>query len=465
MFEPIVFFSLNNFHGKLRRLTRRAVKILWESQGLNLHQGLPLNALRLELFEEKLKKYKPTTRRTYRYLVNKFLEGTNSLAKIVCAKKAVVLKRKPEILKEWQSIRKKSGNRKVYISFLKGWAVRAGLSPTEITIEKLKEYLSVVGPKTSVGYMVRIWNELYEKGIVPVKLPDMPKKVKKPISIPRNELPEKLLNDWENYKKFVVSSKGSRVGNHKVNEQTFKEREKCFLEYIYFLKYKYKPRINIEKYNLREIFQINKKNRLFIKKFIKYRSETVKPISIVRYLGNFFIPVISYYFGMDVSDIKQMVLKWKKKYKPHIMPAVYQQKISNINFQFLEKLPEFLLQARKKIVKKFGYKYARLTMLALLFGLILEIPLRARTLSVLQIGKNIVFEGNGWKVYLYPEDVKHAKEDDFWEFDFPSHLVPLLEEYINLRQVLVKDKQHKHLFVSAAGEKLSSHYISQLTNY
>jgi len=450
-----------------KRNLRMALKLFWKAHETSIEEPIPLVKLNWKLFEEKLKYLKSSVRRTYRYLVKKTLKKNN-----IYLSWHQNSKKSEEIIQEWKIIERRSGAK--FIGFLRNWAIKREISPKDITTEILKTFAESIPSRISPGYLTRKWNELYAKGIVPVKVKEVPKMIKQSLKLRIEELPEKLKEDWLKYKNYIVHPEGKRAGNHKVNNRSFFQREEFFLRYAFYLKNVHTPKIDFDKLTLHKAFEVDKKERIWIKSFSFYLLEKVKlkPITASHCIRNLFIPVILYYFKKDVKDLVSLKKKLKRMFKEYSMPAHYIEKIKRIDFTKLEKLPYIILEKRDSIKTLESKARARLTMIVLCTGIMTTIPFRRRTLSELKLNKNIVkiFTDDGskykWKIYLYPEDVKGARSDDFYEFDFPENLVPILEEYIEkYRPILLNGKQHDYLFVKINGDPITGHTLDGIITY
>jgi len=451
MLNGYLEYSEGESAGVLGRVESRVLRIFWGAYGVSVKHKIPISKIDVNLspFKKAIRHLSPNTQRQYKYLIRKYLKKNEVYIHIKKGKKKNLLK------KQWREIKEKA-NRKWSrsMSFIRGWAIKNGIFPSEITQDALKSFCYSSHSRNKLGYLSREWNKLYKKGIVPVKVVEIPKIKRQTIKIKIQELPAKLRKEWSKYKKYIIHPHGKRGGWHKVNNKTFEDREKSFCRYMYFLKNVLKK--PIDNISLSKVFEAKKKKKKWINAFILWIAEQNKPITVTHYIRNLFIPVLVYYFNKDIKDLILLKKEWQKKFKQYCMPERYQEIISAIDFSQFEKLYEMILLDRNKIKYREGFKYSRLTMTALLVGLLTSIPLRSRTMRVLKIDKNVARTEDGWKIYLYPEDVKGANSNDFWEFDFPKPLVTLLEEYLQIcRPRLLQGKQHKYLFVMKDGNPMT----------
>jgi hypothetical protein len=89
----------------------------------------------------------------------------------------------------------------------------------------------------------------------------------------------------------------------------------------------------------------------------------------------------------------------------------------------------------------------------LLIAILAALAPRLRSLACLQLGKQVVCHGDGYRITLEAEDVKNGR----WvEYDVPPHLVPYVRSYLaDARDKLLAGRQHDWFWVNQNGGPLA----------
>lgn len=256
-------------------MTLYALKLLWESHNVSLDQEFDLSKLDWQKVENKLGFFdKKTTRKTYRYLIRTYLRKfsiedtkTNNHSKST----AGLMK------SEWGKIYYESlRNKRINICFFVYWAYKNHYSPQEITNDVVVKYIEMAGLKQSrVFSVIREWNVLYP--ITPHKLNQIPRRLQKRASLPKNERPPKLKYQFEEYKSWLA------IEQPQVSNETIALREWLFWCYLYDLKHHQLK--DIYEMDLKDAFEIGKEKKGYILNFIARRAETDTASYISLYLN------------------------------------------------------------------------------------------------------------------------------------------------------------------------------------
>jgi integrase len=113
--------------------------------------------------------------------------------------------------------------------------------------------------------------------------------------------------------------------------------------------------------------------------------------------------------------------------------------------------------------------YASWAQRSLLLRLLVRIPFRQRNIREMQLEKNLLKEEGRWVIKFKGTELKVARRrgrPNEVKYDFPSDLVPLLEEWLTKwRPLLVQGRTHNFVFVTVKGDPTDVYVIRRWVKY